>query len=275
MIRIGFKPMTPNLEGLCSIQLSYRTSACKSNKNALCLKLKFSSHNHFHQIKNYLAVLMRTYDDTYRHKGLRKQLVDSLRDKGISDERVLAAINAIPRHFFLDSAFDKVAYEDKAFPIAEGQTISQPYTVAYQTMLLDVKAFEKVLEIGTGSGYQAMVLAGVGAQVFTIERQKKLFDEHRNFILRSKYPSIKYFYGDGFEGLPTFAPFDKIIVTAAAPFIPPKLIEQLKIGGKMVIPVGEGAVQRMLRLTKNVNGTISEEIFDNFSFVPMVEGRNN
>ena len=220
-------------------------------------------------------MLMRTYDDTYRHKGLRKQLVDSLRDKGISDERVLAAINAIPRHFFLDSAFDKVAYEDKAFPIAEGQTISQPYTVAYQTMLLDVKAFEKVLEIGTGSGYQAMVLAGVGAQVFTIERQKKLFDEHRHFILRSKYPSIKYFYGDGFEGLPTFAPFDKIIVTAAAPFIPPKLIEQLKTGGKMVIPVGEGAVQRMLRLTKNANGSVSEEIFDNFSFVPMVEGRNN
>jgi protein-L-isoaspartate(D-aspartate) O-methyltransferase len=217
---------------------------------------------------------MRTYEDTYRHKGLRKQLIDSLREKGISDERVLKSMEDIPRHFFLDSAFDKVAYEDKAFPIAEGQTISQPYTVAYQSQLLEVKPFEKVLEIGTGSGYQAMVLAGMGAQVYTIERQKKLFDSHRSFILRPKYPSIKYFYGDGYEGLPTFAPFDKILVTAAAPFIPPKLVEQLKVGGKMVIPVGEGSVQRMLRLTKEEGGTMAQEIFDNFSFVPMVEGRN-
>ena len=267
--------MTPNLEGLCSIQLSYRTSGCKTNKNASSLKLKFPRYKRFHQIKNYLAALMRTYDDTYRHKGLRRKLIDSLRDKGITDDRVLDTMNAIPRHYFLDSAFDKVAYEDKAFPIAEGQTISQPYTVAYQTMLLDVRAFEKVLEIGTGSGYQAMVLAGLGAHVYTIERQKKLFDEHRNFILRSKYPSIKYFYGDGYEGLPTFAPFDKVIVTAAAPSIPPKLIEQLKVGGKMVIPVGEGNVQRMLRLTKLANGSFLQETFDNFSFVPMVEGRNN
>ena len=218
---------------------------------------------------------MRKYEDSYRHKGLRKQLVDGLRQKGISDERVLDAINAIPRHFFLDSAFDKVAYEDKAFPIAEGQTISQPYTVAYQSQLLEVRPHEKVLEIGTGSGYQAIVLAEIGALVFTIERQKKLFDEHRQFILRVRYPNIKYFYGDGFEGLPTFAPFDKIIVTAAAPYIPPKLLDQLKIGGKMVIPVGEGAVQRMLRLTKLPNGDIREETFDNFSFVPMVEGRNH
>ena len=202
---------------------------------------------------------MRKYEDSYRHKGLRKQLVDGLRQKGISDERVLDAINAIPRHFFLDSAFDKVAYEDKAFPIAEGQTISQPYTVAYQSQLLEVRPHEKVLEIGTGSGYQAIVLAEIGALVFTIERQKKLFDEHRQFILRARYPNIKYFYGDGFEGLPTFAPFDKIIVTAAAPYIPPKLLDQLKIGGKMVIPVGEGAVQRMLRLTKLPNGDIRNE----------------
>lgn len=218
---------------------------------------------------------MRKYDDTYRHKGLRKQLVDTLRQKGITDERVLAAINNIPRHFFLDSAFDKVAYEDRAFPIAEAQTISQPYTVAYQTQLLDIKQYEKVLEIGTGSGYQAMVLAEMGAQVYTIERQKKLFEELRNFILRKKYPGIKYFYGDGFEGLPTYAPFDKIIITAAAPFIPPRLVEQLKKGGKMVVPVGEGAVQKMLRLTKNADGTTSEETFDKFSFVPMVEGRNS
>lgn len=218
---------------------------------------------------------MRTYDDSYRHKGLRKQLVDLLKKKGITDERVLVAILNIPRHFFLDSAFDKVAYEDRAFPIGEGQTISQPYTVAYQTQLLEVKPFDKVLEIGTGSGYQSIVLAEMGAQVCTIERQKKLFELHRKFVLRNKYPNIKYFYGDGYEGLPTFAPFDKVVVTAAAPYIPPKLVEQLKTGGKMVIPVGEGNVQRMLRLTKQPDGTMKEEVFDNFSFVPMVEGRNN
>jgi protein-L-isoaspartate(D-aspartate) O-methyltransferase len=218
---------------------------------------------------------MRTFEDTYRHKGLRQQLINSLRNKGISDERLLDAMNSIPRHYFLDSAFDKVAYEDKAFPISEGQTISQPYTVAYQTQLLEVRPFEKVLEIGTGSGYQSIVLAAMGAQVYTIERQKKLFDAHRSFVLRSRYPSIKYFYGDGFEGLPAFAPFDKIVVTAAAPFIPPRLLEQLKPGGKMVIPVGEGSVQRMLRLTKHEHGAITEEVFDNFSFVPMLGGRNN
>lgn len=218
---------------------------------------------------------MRTYDDSYRHKGLRQKLIDTLREKGITDERILDVMNQIPRHYFLDSAFDQVAYEDKAFPITSGQTISQPYTVAYQTQLLDVKPFEKILEIGTGSGYQAMVLAGIGAQVFTIERQKKLFDEGKQFPLRAKYPSIKYFYGDGFEGLPTFAPFDKVLITAAAPFIPPKLLEQLKTGGKMVIPVGEGEVQRMLRLTKQPDGSYTEEVFANFSFVPMLEGKNH
>ncbi|HUQ65717.1 MAG TPA: protein-L-isoaspartate(D-aspartate) O-methyltransferase [Flavitalea sp.] len=218
---------------------------------------------------------MRKYEDTYRHKGLRKQLVDTLKQKGITDERVLKAINNIPRHYFLDSAFDKVAYEDRAFPIAEGQTISQPYTVAYQTQLLDTKQYEKVLEIGTGSGYQAIVLGEMGAHVYTIERQRKLFEEHRNFILRRKYSNIKYFFGDGYEGLPTFAPFDKIIVTAAAPFIPQKLVQQLKKGGKMIIPVGEGSVQIMNRITKNEDGSATEEVLDKFSFVPMVEGRNN
>lgn len=218
---------------------------------------------------------MRTFEDTYRHKGLRMKLIELLKKKGISDERLLQAMTYVPRHFFLDPGFDKVAYEDRAFPISEGQTISQPYTVAYQTQLLEIKPYEKVLEIGTGSGYQSIVLAEMGAQVFTIERQKKLFDEHRNFVLRNKYPNIKYFYGDGYEGLPTYAPFDKIIVTAAAPFIPPRLVEQLKTGGKMVIPVGEGHVQRMMRLTKLADGSMLEEIYDNFSFVPMVEGRNN
>src|SRR6516225_2475681 len=173
---------------------------------------------------------MRTFDDTYRHKGLRRQLVDIIRKKGISDEKVLYSILHIPRHFFMDSAFDKIAYEDRAFPIAESQTISQPYTVAYQTQLLEAKPFEKILEVGTGSGYQACVLAEMGAQVYTIERQKKIFDSNKLFPFLKKYPGIKFFYGDGYEGLPTFAPFDKVIVTAAAPSLPLKLIEQLKPG---------------------------------------------
>lgn len=217
---------------------------------------------------------MKSTADTYQHKGLRKQLVNKLRDKGITDENVLSAINNIPRHFFLDSAFDKIAYEDRAFPIEEGQTISQPYTVAYQTQLLEVKPYEKILEIGTGSVYQASVLAEMKAKVYTIERQKKLFEINKNFVFKSKYPNIKFFYGDGFEGLPTYAPFDKIIITAAAPYIPPKLIEQLKTGGKMVVPVDLGHVQQMLRLTKLADGTYSEERLDNFSFVPMLEGKN-
>lgn len=216
---------------------------------------------------------MRKYEDNYHHKGMRKQLIDLLREKGISDENVLQALGNIPRHYFLDSAFDKIAYEDRAFPISEGQTISQPYTVAYQTQLLQVKPNEKILEIGTGSIYQATVLAEMGARVFTIERHKKLFDKTKDFIFKKQYPNLKFFYGDGYEGLPTYAPFDKVIITAAAPFIPPKLIAQLKPGGKMVIPVDEGAYQRMLRITKNADGTTSEEIFDNFSFVPMLSGR--
>ena len=216
---------------------------------------------------------MRNYIDTYQHKGLRKQLVEQLRNKGITDENVLNAVNNIPRHFFLDSAFDKIAYEDRAFPIAEGQTISQPYTVAYQTQLLQVQRNDKVLEIGTGSAYQACVLADMGARVYTIERQRKLFEKNKYFILRNRYPGIKFFYGDGFEGLATFAPYDKIIVTAAAPFVPPKLIEQLKNGGLMVLPVDEGNVQRMLRITKKEDGTYNEEMFDYFSFVPMLQGK--
>lgn len=218
---------------------------------------------------------MRMYDDTYRHKGLRKKLVDVIREKGINDERVLDAIAAIPRHFFLDSAFDEVAYEDRAFPIAAKQTISQPYTVAYQTQLLEVKPFEKILEIGTGSAYQSSVLAEMKAQLFTIERQKELFDDNKTFSFIKKYNNIKFFYGDGYEGLPTFAPFDKILITAAAPIIPPKLIAQLKTGGKMVIPLGESkdGVQKMMRLTKQADGSVTEEAFANFSFVPMKEGK--
>lgn len=217
---------------------------------------------------------MRNFDDTYRHKGLRKKLIETIRKKGIADENVLNALMNIPRHFFLDTALDDIAYEDRAFPIQEGQTISQPYTVAYQTQLLDVKPYDKILEIGTGSAYQAAVLAELGATVFTIERQKKLYEKNKNFILKSRYPNIKFFYGDGFEGLPTYAPFDKILITAAAPFIPPKLVEQLKTAGTMVLPLDEDGLQKMMRITKNADGSYDEKTFSNFSFVPMLKGKN-
>lgn len=215
---------------------------------------------------------MRPTEDTYRHKGLRKKLVQLIHSKGITDDRVLDAVLEVPRHFFLDSAFDEQAYEDRAFPIGEGQTISQPYTVAYQSQLLEVQPFMKVLEIGTGSAYQAVVLAEMGVQLFTIERQKKLFDSNKNFALLKKYPSIKFFYGDGYEGLPTYAPFDRVLITAAAPEIPKKLVEQLRVGGMMVIPLGAGDTQQMMRLTKLENGALKEEVFDQFSFVPMLGG---
>jgi protein-L-isoaspartate(D-aspartate) O-methyltransferase len=227
-------------------------------------------------VKNSSIILqfMRVLSDSYRHKGLRKQLVELIRNKGINDERVLQAILEIPRHYFIDSAFDQIAYEDRAFPIAEGQTISQPYTVAYQSQLLDVQSHEKVLEVGTGSGYQACVLAIMGAQVYTIERQKQLYDQNKQFSFLRNYPAIRYFYGDGYQGLPTYAPFDKIIVTAAAPTIPDKLLDQLRPGGKMVIPVGEGKIQQMMRINKDASGQIHEEIYDDFSFVPMLQGKN-
>lgn len=216
---------------------------------------------------------MRKFEDSYRHKGLRKKLIDTIREKGITDENVLNAMLHIPRHFFLDTALEHIAYQDRAFPIGEGQTISQPYTVAYQTQLAEVHRYDKILEIGTGSGYQAMVLAEMGATVYTIERQKKLFDLHKNFVLRSRYPSIKYFYGDGFEGLPTFAPFDKIIITAAAPFVPPALLEQLKPGGKLILPLEDNGRQKMMRITRHEDGSLEEETFSDFSFVPMLHGK--
>lgn len=223
---------------------------------------------------NILRGLMRPVEDQYRHKGLRKKLVLGIQSKGITDERVLDAILEVPRHFFLDSAFDEVAYEDRAFPIGEGQTISQPYTVAYQSQLLEVRPFMKVLEIGTGSAYQAVVLAEMGAQVYTIERQKKLYEANRQFEFLKRYPSVKFFFGDGYEGLPTYAPFDRVLITAAAPEIPAKLIDQLKPGGMMVIPLGAGDIQQMRRITKLENGSLKEEVFDNFSFVPMLGGRS-
>ncbi|NCW13061.1 MAG: protein-L-isoaspartate(D-aspartate) O-methyltransferase [Chitinophagia bacterium] len=219
---------------------------------------------------------MRKLEDAYLHKGLRRQLVQLLQEKGITDEKVLSAIGNIPRHFFLDSAFDKIAYEDRAFPIAANQTISQPYTVAYQTQLLQIKKGEKVLEIGTGSMYQTTVLAEMGARVFTIERQKQLFDQTSKYIFKENYPDIQFFFGDGFEGLPHLAPFDKILITAAAPSIPEKLWEQLKVRGQMVIPVDESeTAQRMLRLTKKRDGSAKKESFDEFSFVPMLQGKTH
>jgi protein-L-isoaspartate(D-aspartate) O-methyltransferase len=216
---------------------------------------------------------MRKYEDSWRHKGMRGKLVETLREKGITDERVLKAIGDVPRHYFMDTAFDDIAYQDRAFPIGEGQTISQPYTVAYQTQLLEIRPFDKVLEIGTGSGYQACVLAQMGAHVFTIERQKKLYDSFRTFFFKSSYPTIKFFYGDGYQGLPTYAPFDKVIITAAAPYIPEKLLGQLKTGGWMVVPVGGREGQRMFRVVKTSEKNFEQEVYDNFSFVPMLEGK--
>ena len=224
---------------------------------------------------------MRTSEDTYRHEALRRKLVHIIQAKGITDERILAVMLDLPRHYFLDSAFDEKAYEDVAFPIGEGQTISQPYTVAYQSQLLEIKPFDKILEIGTGSAYQAVVLAELGAQVYTIERQKKLFDANKSFDFLKKYTNIKFFYGDGYKGLPTYAPFDKIIITAAAPEIPPQLIQQLKPGGMMVIPLGAGNTQQMMRITKlsagsgGESGALKEEVFDHFSFVPMLKGKES
>lgn len=216
----------------------------------------------------------RIKEDTYKHKGWRKALVEELKGKGITDPRVLEAINAIPRHFFLDTAFEHRAYEDKAFPISAGQTISQPYTVAFQTQLLELKKYDKVLEIGTGSGYQSMVLAEMGHKVFTIERQKELYDELGHFFLLKKYPGIKRHYGDGYKGIPGYAPFHKILITAAAPFIPPALIDQLKPGGFLVLPLGDEKGQIMMRITKDEAGNTTEDHFGKFDFVPMLEGRN-
>lgn len=219
--------------------------------------------------------MLRPTEDTLHDQLERQKLVSSVRNKGITDEAVLAAIANIPRHFFMSTSQIGQAYIDKAFPIGEGQTISQPYTVAYQTQLLNIKPLDKVLEIGTGSGYQAAVLAEMGAHVYTIERQKKLFDRNMGFAFLRHYDNIHFFYGDGYEGLPSEAPFQKILLTAAAPEVPPRLLEQLSIGGIMVMPLGErGEYQRMMRITKNEDGDIVEESFDHFSFVPMLKGRS-
>jgi len=213
---------------------------------------------------------VQTFVDQYKYKGMRKRLVQLIASKGNFDQRLLRAIEDIPRHFFFDSAFAEQAYEDKAFPIGEGQTISQPYTVVYQTQLLNVKPGDKVLEIGTGSGYQASVLAAIGAKVYSIERHAVLSEQAKYVIRHLGYHHIKLYVGDGTLGLPKQAPFDKILVTAAAPIVPEVLLNQLTIGGIMVIPVGDMETQQMIRLTRTGETTFSEEKFENFRFVPLI-----
>jgi protein-L-isoaspartate(D-aspartate) O-methyltransferase len=208
------------------------------------------------------------FEDNYKQRGLRNKLVKLLREKGISDERVLAAIGKVPRHFFFDNALLEHAYQDKAFPIGEGQTISQPYTVAFQTEKLNVKPGDKVLEIGTGSGYQACVLIELGAKVFTIEYNRTLYEKVRNFLPQIGYRP-NFYFGDGTKGLPSRAPFDKILVTAGAPVVPIALTDQLAEGGVLVIPVGDRERQKMLCI-QNVNGELIEKHYDSFAFVPLL-----
>ena len=210
--------------------------------------------------------------DNFKHQGMRKMLMDGIRKKGINDEKVLAAMMQVPRHFFFDQAFLNQAYSDHAFKIGSGQTISQPYTVAYQTSLLKLSKGEKILEIGTGSGYQTCILCKLGAKVFSIERQKELFDRTQKLLPLMGY-SPKLFYGDGYKGLPGYAPFDKILVTCGAPFIPEELVKQLKIGGILVIPVGAGEIQMMTLIHKISEEEIGKTELKEFRFVPMLENR--
>ena len=210
--------------------------------------------------------------DSYRHKGLRAQLIQEIKRKGINDEKVLNAISRVPRHLFLDKAFEEWAYKDQAFAIDCDQTISQPYTVAYQTTLLEIKPKDKVLEIGLGSGYQAAILIELACKVYSIERYKHLHDKTSALLHQIGYGAVRTFFGDGFQGLPRFAPFDKILITAAAPEIPQLLVDQLANGGCMVVPLGEGNSQTMIRLKKNLEGKLIQESCGDFRFVPMLKG---
>jgi|TARA_R110002020_G_scaffold199778_3_gene401526 protein-L-isoaspartate(D-aspartate) O-methyltransferase len=211
--------------------------------------------------------------DTFIHKGLRKKLVATLQKKGIANREVLAAINTIPRHLFMDSGFLDHAYVDKAFPIAADQTISQPYTVARQTELLEVVRGDRVLEIGTGSGYQTAVLLEMGVTVYSIERQNELFKKTKRFLPQLGYRPKKLIFGDGYKGFPEAAPYHGIIVTAGAPFVPKPLLSQLKVGGKLVIPVGEN-VQIMTVFTRTSPTNFEKEEFGEFRFVPLLEDKN-
>jgi protein-L-isoaspartate(D-aspartate) O-methyltransferase len=220
-----------------------------------------------------------TKEDEYLFRGKRRRLVEQLRNKGIRNEQVLAAIEKVPRHLFFDSntarpALLDHAYSDKALPIGAGQTISHPYTVAFQTEQLELKPGEKVLEIGTGCGYQTAVLLEMGAKVFSIERQKSLFDKTKIFLPHIGYKGARLVYGDGYKGLPQFAPFDKIIVTAGAPYIPNDLLEQLKVGGIILIPIGEGSEQEMIWLKKSSVSGFDKKILGNFKFVPLLQNKS-
>lgn len=210
------------------------------------------------------------FKDTYQQKGLRKKLLTTLEAKGITDPKVLEAFNKVPRHFFFESSFKEKAYEDSAFPIGNDQTISQPFTVAYQTSLLDVRKRDKILEIGTGSGFQACILSALEARVYSIERQKVLYQKAKVLIKELNF-GVRTFWKDGYKGLPEFAPFDKILVTAGATEIPQALLDQLKIGGFLVIPVGN-EIQQMLKVTRLTENEYKEEIFGNFKFVPFLKG---
>jgi protein-L-isoaspartate(D-aspartate) O-methyltransferase len=211
--------------------------------------------------------------DSYRHKGLRNKLIDGIRSKGISDEKVLEAMGKVPRHLFMDSSFINFSYTDKAFPIAAGQTISQPYTVAFQTELLEVRRHQKILEIGTGSGYQTAVLLELGARVFTIERQHQLFLDAQKTLTPLNYKPT-FFYGDGYEGLPAYAPFDRILITAAAAEIPQKLLNQLAPGGILVVPEGDRSGQKMVRMIRTSETEFERSEHGYFSFVPLLRGKN-
>lgn len=213
---------------------------------------------------------MRQIHDSLRHKGLRARLVAELSTKGIRDANVLDAIGKVPRHLFIDPSLGNMAYQDKALPIAAGQTISQPYTVAFQTQLLETRAGDKVLEVGTGSGYQAAVLAAMGVKLYSIERQKELYDKTSKLLPLLGF-DIRYFLGDGYKGLPTFAPFDRIIVTAGAPFIPTDLLQQMKVGGILVIPVGDKN-QVMTRVRRLTDSEFEKEELGSCAFVPMLAG---
>jgi protein-L-isoaspartate(D-aspartate) O-methyltransferase len=237
-------------------------------------------HNYFFNLAHNICIFVKIQKeqskkmvDSYKHQGLRKILIENLKSKYNFEDRVLDALNQIPRHLFLDTALLNYAYSDKAFKIGAGQTISQPSTVAFQTQLLELKKGEKVLEIGTGSGYQTSVLSVLGAKVFTIERQRELYDSAKLLLQKLNF-SAKFFYGDGYKGLPAFAPFDKIIVTAGAPYIPEDLLSQLKIGGKMIIPVGEGEEQIMLSIHKLEENKFVKKEHGRFAFVPLLQNKN-
>jgi protein-L-isoaspartate(D-aspartate) O-methyltransferase len=211
--------------------------------------------------------------DTLKHQGLRNNLVEVLRGKGIKDERVLKAISKIPRHLFIDSSFLDHAYQDKAFPIAAEQTISHPYTVAFQTEQLDVQPGQKILEIGTGSGYQTAVLCLMGAKVYSIERQRELYKKTSSFLPQLGYRAKRLVFGDGYIGMESEAPFDSIIVTAGAPFVPKPLLLQLKVGGKLIIPVGDKD-QVMEMYTRKAEAKFEKRTLGNFKFVPMLANKN-